>query len=275
MIINSKMFSPADGMAEIEISIFGHVRAPVVRQPCCHPVRGGARFSVLDGANFTFHGFNFACNPPLFMVSTHQNLKIGPVSAQNRPLRRFLAKPTLLQPPCRAHISGYAGAKRAFHGCNSTCNPPLFVVSPHQMPANGPPAPGNAPRHHLAQPNTARANFLCGPMACLSAAKNLVSGGPIPHATPHFLWFPPTRMAPGGPQPPKTGRAYFSRCTQPPRTGHYTTPLADIEKAGRAGPFSCTLCMCLRPGGVFCTLRTPGRAFAWGFTEGVCCCSAI
>ena len=34
MIINSKMFSPADGMAEIEISIFGHVRAPVVRQSC-------------------------------------------------------------------------------------------------------------------------------------------------------------------------------------------------------------------------------------------------
>ena len=72
------MFSPADGMAEIEISIFGHVRAPVVRQSCCHPVRGGARFSVLDGAKFTFHGFNFTCNPPLFMVSTHQNLKIRP-----------------------------------------------------------------------------------------------------------------------------------------------------------------------------------------------------
>ena len=28
------MFSRADGMAEIEISIFGHVHAPVVRQSC-------------------------------------------------------------------------------------------------------------------------------------------------------------------------------------------------------------------------------------------------
>ena len=28
------MFSPSDGMAEIEISFFGHVRAPVVRQSC-------------------------------------------------------------------------------------------------------------------------------------------------------------------------------------------------------------------------------------------------
>jgi hypothetical protein len=157
------MFSPADGMAEIEISIFGRVRAPVVRQSCCHPVRGGARFSVLDGAKFTFHGFNYACNPPLFMVSTHQNLKIGSVGAQNCPLHRFWAKPTHSQPPCRAHISGYVGAKRTFHGCNSTRKPPLFVVSPHQMPVNGPLAPRNAPREPFRPTKHGARHFLSGP----------------------------------------------------------------------------------------------------------------
>ena len=209
------MFSPADGMAEIEISIFGHVRAPVVRQPCCHPVRGGARFSVLDGAKFTFHGFNFACNPPLFMVSTHQNLKIGPVSAQNRPLRRFLAKPTLLQPPCRAHISGYAGAKRAFHGCNSTCNPPLFVVSPHQMPANGPPAPGNAPRHHLAQPNTARANFFAGPWHAYRRPKTWFPGVQFHTQPPTFYGFHPPEWPQEGPNPPKPAALIFPDARNP------------------------------------------------------------
>ena len=160
------MFSTADDMAEVEISIFG-------------PPLGHCSFLCVGWRKIYFPWVQFRLQPPTFYG-------FHPSESQNRarkcpkpPTAPFFGETSPPAAPVPGPYLGLRWRKTCFLWVQIHLQPPTFcgfVTSDAGKWAPSTrkrtPAPFGTTEHGARQ-------FLCGPRACLSAAKNLVSRGPI------------------------------------------------------------------------------------------------